>query len=82
MRLRIRDTQPADGHRHGDHEAGGEQRDRRLEPEPASRARRTAIEANSRVMLVAVPSSASPLPRSASGMCMLPIAIRTPSVAA
>ena len=40
------------------------------------------IEANRRVMLVAVPSSARPLPRSASGMCSLPIAIRTPSVAA
>ena len=33
-------------------------------------------------MLVAVPSSARPLPRSDSGTCALPIAISTPSVAA
>jgi len=41
-----------------------------------------ASDDTSRAVLLAVPSSASPLPRSASGTAPLPSAISTPSVAA
>ena len=71
---------PTDRDGHGDHERRGRRRSAPL-PRPAtSTARRTGSSRRRRVRLVAVPSSASPLPRSSSGMCALPIAIRTPSV--
>ena len=81
-RLRTRHPEAADRQRHGDHERGGEQRRWPSRARRASRAHRRPARRTAGRRWRRCRAAPARCRAASSGTCMLPIAIRTPSVAA